>query len=285
MKPAPFEYRAPASAEEAVQLLAEVADDGMVLAGGQTLVAAMNFRLARPAVLVDINGIAEFDYVRNDGDVLRIGALARHAAFETPVTDGVLGDLLPHVARHIAHYPIRTRGTFAGSLAHADPAAEWCLVARTLDAQMVATGVNGSRTIDAADFFQSIFTTDLGDDEILAEVRLPVLGQGWRAGFAEFARRAGDFALAMSLAAVRLADGRITDAKVGLGGVADRPVRAAEAEQALIGEVPNPELFAAAAEMAATSADPTSDIHASADYRRDLTKAMVRRALERAVAP
>ena len=284
MKPAPFDYRAPASAEEAVQLLAEVADDGKVLAGGQTLVAAMNFRLARPAVLIDINGIAEFDYVRNDSDVLRIGPLARHAAFETPVTDGVLGDLLPYVARHIAHYPIRTRGTFAGSLAHADPAAEWCLVARTLDAQMVATGVNGSRTIAAADFFQSILTTDLGDDEILAEVRLPVLGQGWRAGFAEFARRAGDFALAMSLAAVRLADGRITDAKVGLGGVADRPVRASGAEQALIGEVPTPELFAAAAEMAATSADPTSDIHASADYRLDLTRAMVRRALERAVA-
>ena len=284
MKPAPFDYRAPASAEEAVQLLAEVADDGKVLAGGQTLVAAMNFRLARPAVLVDINGIAEFDYVRSDGDVLRIGALARHAAFETPVMEGVLGDLLPYVARHIAHYPIRTRGTFAGSLAHADPAAEWCLVARTLDAQMVATGINGSRTIAATDFFQSIFTTELADDEILAEVRLPVLGEGWRTGFAEFARRAGDFALAMSLAAVRLTDGRITDAKVGLGGVADRPIRAGDAEKTLIGETPSSELFATAAEMAAKSADPTSDLHASAGYRRDLAKAMTRRALERALA-
>lgn len=283
MKPAAFDYHAPTSAEEAIRLLAEVGDEGKVLAGGQTLVAAMNFRLARPAVLVDINRIQEFDYLRNEDGALRIGALARHAAFEAPLTDGVLGDLLPHVARHIAHYPIRTRGTFAGSLAHADPAAEWCLVACTLGARMVAAGPGGSRTVDAADFFRSVFTTALADDEILAEIRLPVLDASWRAGFAEFARRAGDFALAMCLAAVRMTDGRIAEAKVGLGGVGDRPVRAQDAEAAMVGETPSPELFDAAAEMAAASVDPIADLHASTGYRRDLAKAMTRRALEQAV--
>ena len=177
------------------------------------------------------------------------------------------------------------RGTFCGSLAHADPAAEWCLVARTLDADMVAESAAGRRIIAAEDFFVSILTTALADTELLAEVRLPLLDGSWRLGFAEFARRAGDFALAMALAALRLDDdGRIAAARIGAGAVEDRPIRVAAAERSLVGEAPGAELFAAAAEAAAANVDPTSDLHASADYRRDLVRAMTRRALERAIA-
>ena len=283
MKPAPFAYRAPASAAEATAILAAVGDDAKVLAGGQTLVAAMNFRMARPAVLVDINRAADLDYCQSDGATLRIGALTRHAAFERPLADGPLAALLPEVARHIAHLPIRTRGTFCGSLAHADPAAEWCLVARTLDAEMVAESSDGRRVIGAADFFVSILTTALDDTDLLAEVRLPLLDRSWRLGFAEFARRVGDFALAMALAAVRLGDdGTIAEARLGAGALADRPLRLAAAERLLVGETPKPALFAAAGEAAAREVDPMSDLHASADYRRDLARTMTRRALERA---
>src|SRR5260221_8908249 len=165
MKPARFRYHAPKTIEEAVDTLAEVAaDDGRVLAGGQSLVPIMAFRLARPAHLIDINAVAGLDgLVARDG-VLRIGARVRHAAFHRPVVEGPLGTLLANVVRHIAHYPIRLRGTFCGSLAHADPASEWCLVAATLGAGMVATSTRGSRTIFADDFLQGIMTTALEPD-------------------------------------------------------------------------------------------------------------------------
>ena len=285
MKPAPFEYRAPASSAEATATLAEAGGDGKVLAGGQTLVAAMNFRMARPTVLVDINRAADLDYCIVAGGSLKIGALTRHVAFEQPVTEGPLRTFLPHVAHHIAHLPIRMRGTFCGSLAHADPAAEWCLVARTLDAEMTARSADGERTITAEDFFISILTTDLAENELLTEVRLPLLGMSWRLGFAEFSRRAGDFALAMVLVAVRLGDdGKILEAKVGAGAVEDRPIRVTAAEKLLVGETPGAALLAAAAEESARNIDPISDLHASADYRRDLARAMTRRALEHAFA-
>src|SRR4249919_2825327 len=176
MKPAPFQYHAPTTIDEAVQTLAEVAgEDGRVLAGGQSLVPIMAFRLARPGHLVDINGVAMLRRLAVDGDRLSIGACVRHAAFHKPVVDGPLGRLLATVVRHIAHYPIRTRGTFCGSIAHADPASEWCLVATTLSAQMVATSKRGQRIIAAGEFFQGLMTTALGEDELLSEVRLPVL--------------------------------------------------------------------------------------------------------------
>jgi carbon-monoxide dehydrogenase medium subunit len=284
MKPAAFDYYAPRSVAEATALLARLGDDAKVLAGGQSLVPAMNFRLARPAALVDINRIAALDYAQAENGLLRIGALARHARFEKPVADGVLGPLLPSVARCIAHLPIRRRGTFAGSLAHADPASEWCLVARTLDAEMVASGPSGERRIAARDFFQGIFTTALRPDELLAEVRLPPFAGGWRGGFVEFARRAGDFALAMSLVLVRIERGAIAEARVGVGGAGDRPLRIEAAERGLVGQMPDAKAFTAAGEAAAAAVDPMSDLHASAAYRRDLVRAMVRRALERATA-
>src|SRR5436853_3781021 len=171
MKPAPFTYHAPTSVDEAVALLAQWGpQDGRVLAGGQSLVPTMAFRLARPAHLVDINGIAALGRLAVADGKLAIGACVRHAAFHRPPVDGPLGALLAKVVRHIAHYPIRTRGTFCGSIAHADPASEWCLVTAALDAEMVARSASGTRTIPAQEFFRGIMTAALNDDELLTDV-------------------------------------------------------------------------------------------------------------------
>jgi aerobic carbon-monoxide dehydrogenase medium subunit len=285
MKPAPFRYHAPKTIEEAVATLAEVAgDDGRVLAGGQSLVPIMAFRLARPAHLVDINGVTELARLAVDGDKLAIGACVRHAAFHKPVVDGPLGGLLSKVVRHIAHYPIRTRGTFCGSVAHADPASEWCLVAATLGAEMVARSATATRTIPATDFFRGIMTTALKEDELLIEVRLPLLPADTRFGFYEFNRRAGDFALGMALVTYRVANGVIVEPRVALGGVEPQPRRIAEAEQALAGRAPDRQAFEAAAAAASAAVDPLEDAITSADYRRDLAGTVTRRALEQAAA-
>jgi len=176
VKPAPFTYHRPETLAEAVRLLAELApQDGRVLAGGQSLVPIMAFRLARPAHLIDINAVAGLDVLAVRDEILHIGARTRHAAFHRPVHDGPLGAILAGVVRHIAHYPIRLRGTFCGSVAHADPAAEWCLVATTLDAELVALGVRGERRLAARDFFRGAMATALAPDELLVETPLALL--------------------------------------------------------------------------------------------------------------
>jgi aerobic carbon-monoxide dehydrogenase medium subunit len=284
MKPAAFTYHAPRSVEEALALLAEHGDDGKVLAGGQSLVPAMNFRLARPAVLIDINRIATLDFLTRADGWLRIGALTRHVVFEQPVATGPLGALLPQVARCVAHLPIRVRGTFVGSLAHADPAAEWSLVAATLGAQIVARSTAGERTLAADGFFRTAFTTALRPDELITEVRLPLKSEAWRCGFMEFSRRKGDFALAMALATLRLEGDRIVEARLGVGGAEHRPRRIAAAEQILVGATASPQALADAAGAVASALEPVEDIHASVEYRRDLAQVMARRALERALA-
>jgi carbon-monoxide dehydrogenase medium subunit len=285
MKPAVFQYHAPKTLDEAVATLADVApDDGRILAGGQSLVPIMAFRLARPAHLVDINGIEALRRLAAANGKLSIGACVRHAAFYEPVAHGPLGRLLMTVVQHIGHHPIRTRGTFCGSLAHADPASEWCLVATTLDAELVAHSKRGTRTIAAQGFFAGIMTTALAEDELLAEVRLLTLPDDTRFGFQEFARRAGDFALSMALVTYRLQGGTMTDVRVGVGGAEARPRRIAEAEAALKGKTPGPAAFHAAADAAATAIEPLEDINTNADYRRDLVRTLTRRALERAAA-
>jgi aerobic carbon-monoxide dehydrogenase medium subunit len=284
MKPARFAYHAPRTVEEAVVTLAQVApEDGRILAGGQSLVPTMAFRLARPGHLVDINGIAELARLQTSDAALSIGACVRHAAFHRPAFNGVLGGLMADVVRHIAHYPIRTRGTFCGSIAHADPASEWCLVAATLGATIVAKSTRGTRTIAADDFFQGMMTTALAEDELIVETRLPLLGADTRFGFYEFSRRAGDYAIAMALVTFRLADGLIVDPRVGVGAEAN-PRRIAEAEAMLAGQPPGEAAFRAAAEAAADAIDPLEDIQADAVFRRDLVRAVTRRALERAAA-
>src|SRR5499427_4572524 len=283
MKPAPFRYHAPKTIEEAVETLAEVAsEDGRVLAGGQSLVPIMAFRLARPAHLVDINGVEALRRLAVEGERLCIGACVRHSAFHRPVVDGPLGHLLSTVVRHIAHHPIRTRGTFCGSVAHADPASEWCTVAAALDAEMVARSARGTRVIPAETFFAGIMTTALADDELLTEVRLPLLQAGTRTGFCEFSRRAGDFAIAMALVVYRVEGGAIVDPRIAVGGDEPHARRIGEAERALAGQAPGPSAFAAAAEAAAQAIDPMEDVNNTAQYRRDLVRAMTRRALERA---
>jgi carbon-monoxide dehydrogenase medium subunit len=281
MKPSSFRYHAPKALDEAIAILSEVAaEDGRVLAGGQSLVPTMAFRLARPAHLVDINGIDALAQITSDTDSLAIGACVRHAEFHEPVTAGPLGKLLSAVVRHIGHYPIRTRGTFCGSLAHADPASEWCVVAATLGAEIIAQSSGGPRTIAANDFFTGVMSTALRDDEILVETRLPALTADTRFGFCEFSRRAGDFALAMVLITYRLRDGTMYEPRVGIGGVEARPRRIAAAESILEGKAPKLETFRAAADAAAAAVDPLEDFNTSAVYRRDLVRVLTRRALE-----
>jgi aerobic carbon-monoxide dehydrogenase medium subunit len=285
MKPAAFRYHAPKTVEEAVALLGELApQDGRVLAGGQSLVPTMAFRLAKPAHLVDINGVAALDRLAVADGKLVIGACVRHAAFHKPVCDGPLGKLLTDVVRHIAHYPIRNRGTFCGSLAHADPASEWALVLTALDGEVLAKSAGGERVIPARDFFRGIMTTALRDDELLAEARLPMLGTDTRCGFYEFSRRAGDFAMAAALVAYCVEGGKIVDPRVALGGVEVNPRRISEAERALAGAEPGDKAFRAAAAAATAAVDPMEDITTSADFRRDLVLAVTRRALEHATA-
>jgi carbon-monoxide dehydrogenase medium subunit len=285
MKPAPFQYHAPKTVAEALAALAEVArEDGCVLAGGQSLVPTMAFRLARPKHLVDINGIAELARLEVRDGKLCIGACVRHAAFEQPVVDGPLGRLLAEVVRHIAHKPIRARGTFCGSIAHADPASEWCLVAAALGAEMVAVSTRGERVIPAKDFFDSIMTTMLHEYELLAEVRLPLPAPDTRFGFCEFSRRAGDFALAMALVSYRPNAAKISEPCVAVGGVEAFPRRIEAAEAALAGRAPNAETLATAADAAAQAVEPLDDENISAEYRRALVKTVVARALQGAAA-
>jgi aerobic carbon-monoxide dehydrogenase medium subunit len=280
MKPADFEYHAPHTLDELLALLAEHREAGKILAGGQSLVPVMNFRLARPPHVIDLNGIAELDFLRAENSVLRIGALTRHAAFHRPVVAGPTGKLLSEVVQHIAHYPIRMRGTFAGSVAHADPASEWCVVVRLLEAEIVARSRRGERRLKAAAFFHGTFATALEPDEVITELRLPILDGSWRTGFYEFSRRVGDFAIAMSAVALRTAGKKITEARIAIGGVEDRPTRVASAEALLLqGASP-----AQAAKAVAVAVKPMEDIHADAAYRRDLAVATTQRALEQALA-
>ena len=284
MKPAPFRYHAPKTIEEAIETLAEVApEDGRILAGGQSLVPIMAFRLAKPAHLVDINGIEALQRLSVEDGRLCIGACVRHSAFHQPVVDGPLGRLLATVVRYIAHYPIRTRGTFCGSIAHADPASEWCLAVAALGGEMVARSTTGTRVIPALDFFRGIMTTALQENELLTEVRLPMLPPDSHCGFYEFNRRAGDFALGMALVTYRVKDGTVSEACVAVGGIEPQPRLIREAEDALIGRSPGRATFQAAADAAASVVEPLEDLITSAEYRRELTAVVIRRALEQAV--
>jgi carbon-monoxide dehydrogenase medium subunit len=281
VKPPPFAYHRAGTVDEVVSLLTELGDEAKILAGGQSLVALMNFRLARPSALIDINRIPGLAYVIDD-DMLRIGALARHRDIERyPRTLGGLG-VLPRAARWVGHYPIRAQGTFAGSIAHADPSAEWCMLAVLLDAEIVVAGPRGHRSVVAGDFFLGFLDTALGPDEMVVEVRFPRRPDA--AGMQEFARRHGDFMVAGAAVAFDVRGGRCTNARVVLGGVASTPVRVAEAERMLEGQVPGDEVFAEAGRAAARVIDPPTDVHGTSDYRRKLAAVLVRRAADEAMA-
>lgn len=281
MKPAPFEYHRAASVAEAVALLKQHGPETKILAGGQSLLPMMKLRLARPAALVDINRVRELAYVRPEDGGVAFGALARLEELESAAVRERC-PILGQVARDIAHAAIRHRGTVCGSLAHADPAAELPVVALALDAELVATGPGGPRTIPARDFFVTYLTTALAEGEILTEARFPALrpGTGW--GFVELARRPGDFAIVSAAAVLDVEGGVIRKARLALGAVGDRAVRCPEAEAALAGKAGGRAAFESAAALAAQPLDPPSDVHGSAAYRKHLARVLAARALTQA---
>jgi aerobic carbon-monoxide dehydrogenase medium subunit len=287
MKPPPFDYVAPTSIDEAVAALAQGGIEAKVLAGGQSLVPLLNFRLARPALLVDLNRIAELAYVTERDGGIAIGAMTRQARVERDPALAHSQPLLREAIRWVGHAAIRSRGTIGGSLAHADPAAELPAVAVCLDAQFSVIGPRGRRSIPAANFFLGYLSTALEPDEILVEAWLPALapctGQAWL----EFARRHGDFALAGVAVSLCLRGERVETARIVLTGVGGIPVRAREAETLLIGSSVL-ERASAAADAVRSTIDPDADIHASKEYRAHLagvlTERAVRLAYERALA-
>ena len=286
MKPAAFEYHRPASVDEALALLAEHGYDAKLLAGGQSLVPAMNFRLAQPAVLIDLNRVAGVDGIAEAEGGVRIGAMARQAAAERSAVVAARAPLLAETLPFVAHAQIRNRGTIGGSIAHADPAGEVGAVMLALGARFHLRGPNGMRVVPAAEFFTGLFGTALEADEMLVEVEVPppAPGTGW--AFDEVSRRHGDYALAGLAACVEVdADGVCRAARIALLGVSDAPVLAHEAAAALVGQAPTDAAVRAAAEAASRrDIDPPGDIHASPAFRRQLTDVLVRRVLPRAFA-
>ena len=280
MKPARFEYVAPRSEDEALGALAEHGDDAKILAGGQSLIPLMNFRLAQPAVVIDINRLADLAYVRPADGGVAIGALTRQHALERDPTVRARLPILTEACRLIGHLPIRHRGTVGGNLAHADPASELPSVMAALGAEMVSISRRGRRTIAAAQFFTGPLTTALRPDELLAEIRVPGIPPRTGGAFVEMSRRAGDYALVGVAALITLdQSGRCERARLALCGVGPTPVRALAAEQALAGERPEGRALDEAARRAAEATNPPSDIHASAGFRRKLASHFTREAI------
>lgn len=283
MKPAPFKYVMPETLPEALQSLAEHGGDGKVLAGGQSLVPMMNMRLARPSVLVDVGRVNELAGVTHNGRVV-IGATTRQATVLKDVVVGQQFPLIHEAQQHVGHVANRSRGTFGGSIAHADPAAEIPAVMLALGAEMVIHGPNGVRVVGADDFFVTYYTTDVDVDELLVEVRLPARRpSAW--AFGEVARRHGDFAMAGVALAVEADDeGVVSAARLVIFGVADCPVRATEAEEALVGRHLGDEAVAdEVSRVAPSGIDFASDVHVSATYRREASTVLVRRAVMDAI--
>jgi carbon-monoxide dehydrogenase medium subunit len=290
VKPPPFRYSVPSTIAEAIGLLAENADaDVRVLAGGQSLVPLMNFRLAQPGHLVDLRKVGELVGIRSDGDTLVIGAMTRQADVEDSPEVAVGAPLLAEAIAFVAHRPIRNSGTVGGSLAHADPSAELPVVALALDAQLVAAGPGGARTVPAADFFRGPFSTALAPDEILTEIRLPLRRSGEqqaaRGGhaFVEFARTHGSFAVVSVATDLDVVDDRVTRAAIAISGVAPTPIRAFAAEQVLTGAQHGRAAAVDVADAAVENLTPSNDVHAGAATRIDLARTHVRRAIETAL--
>jgi carbon-monoxide dehydrogenase medium subunit len=285
MKPPSFDVYVPRETDEAVEVLARADREVKVLAGGQSLVPLLSFRLARPDLLVDVNALSSLTSIRSEEGSLRVGSMVRQREIERSDVVARRCPLLTEVVPYVAHAPIRNRGTVGGSLAHADPSAELCAASLVLDARLHARSVRGEREIAVADFLLGPFSTALDDDELLTEIVFPPmpLGAGW--AFAEVARRRGDFAIAGVAALVELdAVGTIVEARLGYLSMDAVCRRSPAAEVALSGQDPTPDAFAHAADLAAADLSPSSDLHASADYRRHVAAALTRRTLSAATA-
>jgi CO/xanthine dehydrogenase FAD-binding subunit len=279
MKPAPFDYIAATSVDMAAAALADGGDDAKIIAGGQSLVPLLNFRLLRPSILIDINRIESLAFISETATGIRVGALTRHYQLETSPVIARHLPVLSCAMTHVAHLAIRNRGTIGGSLAHGDPAAELPMMALLLDAELHIGSVAAARITAARDFFLDALTVDLNAGEIVTEIALPKLPPqtGW--GFAEVSRRRGDFALAAAAATLAVAAGAIVEARIALSGIGRTAVRAATAESLLVGHALEPPLVSQAIEAVRAAIEPDTDLHASADYRRHLAGVLTGRAL------
>jgi carbon-monoxide dehydrogenase medium subunit len=279
MKPAPFDYIAATSVDMAAAALADGGDDAKIIAGGQSLVPLLNFRLLRPSILIDINRIESLAFISETATDIRVGALTRHYQLETSPVIARHLPVLSCAMTHVAHLAIRNRGTIGGSLAHGDPAAELPMMALLLDAELHIGSVSAARITAARDFFLDALTVDLNAGEIVTEIALPKLPPqtGW--GFAEVSRRRGDFALAAAAATLAVAAGAIVEARIALSGIGRTAVRAATAESLLVGHALEPPLVSQAIEAVRAAIGPDTDLHASADYRRHLAGVLTGRAL------
>ncbi|GAA1239476.1 xanthine dehydrogenase family protein subunit M [Prauserella halophila] len=285
MKPPPFEYRSAHDSTETVELLTEYGDDAKILAGGQSLVPLMNFRMARPSVLIDINQTQDMTGIREDDGHLVIGAMARQRVLERDPTAGVAVPLLPAALAHTGHTTNRNRGTFGGSLAHADPAAELPALLVAMGGELTVKGPSGTRIVPAEDFFLAPLTTTLAYNEILVSARLPRLPSGTGTAVEELARRHGDFAIVSVMAAVHLdSNGRADLVRLAAGGVDSTPIRLHEAESVLSGGTLDETSIDAAATAAADASHPVDDVHGTASYRRDMVRVLVARAIRSAIA-
>jgi CO/xanthine dehydrogenase FAD-binding subunit len=279
VKPAPFDYLAPTTVEETLAVLREHGDDAKVLAGGQSLVPMLNFRLARPAVLVDVNRVAGLAGIDAGDDGLTIGAATRQRALETRLTAPGAWELLPAAAGWIGHKQIRSRGTVGGSLAHADPAAELPAAVSALGATLVLRSADGEREVGPEEFFEGFFTTCLAPDELLTAIRVPAWPSGTRSAFLEVSRRRGDFAQVAVAAVATVEDGRISRAGIALAGVGASTVVATGLAGALVGREPSAAAFAELAGDFAAGLEPPPDVHGPAEYRRSLARHLLQRAL------
>jgi len=282
MKPAAFDYVIADSIDMAVASLADGGGDAKIIAGGQSLVPMLNFRLIRPSVLIDINRIGDLAFIKEAGKKICVGALTRHYQIETSPVIARHLPVLASAMTHVAHLAIRNRGTIGGSLSHADPAAELPMMALLLDAELHIASASGKRTIAARDFFVGALTVDLARDDIVTEIALPKLPPktGW--GFEEVARRSGDFALAAAAATLTLSGGVISQARIALTGVGPTPVRVAQAEELLVGQALEPGLIDRIIDVVRAAIEPETDLHASSDYRRHLASVLVGRAVSAA---
>jgi carbon-monoxide dehydrogenase medium subunit len=283
VKPPKFDYHAPSSVDEAIALLQRYAGDAKILAGGQSLVPLLNFRLSRPAALIDLNRIESLAYIRSHDGEVRLGAMTRQRTIEFSPEVASRVPLLTEATRWVGHLPIRSRGTIGGSIAHADPSAEYPTVLAALEGSVVARGPKGERVVAAGDLFQSYLTTSLAPEEILTEVRLPAMPAGAGYAFEELARRHGDFALVGIAAVIARHGDRCTLARLATSGTGPVPIRLRAAEQILERDGLGEAAIEAAARRASELVEPDADIHASADYRRHLTGVLTGRAITRAL--
>jgi carbon-monoxide dehydrogenase medium subunit len=286
VKPALFDYLTPTSIPETLDLLREYGDEAKVLAGGQSLVPMLNFRLARPAQLVDINHVNGLDEIRVEDGTLRIGAMTRHRALEThPSAAEGAWDLLHEAVSHVGHVHIRTRGTVGGSLAHADPSAELPAAVSALGATLVVQSADGTREVAPEEFFEGFLTTTMEADELLTEIRVPAWPAGTRSSFLEVCRRRGDFAQVAVAAVVTMTDGLVTQAGIALAGAAANTIQAHSVIEGLLGREPDASTIAELAGNFAADLDPPPDTHGPAAYRRNLARHLLQRALTQATRP